>query len=59
MAKLLITQVRSGIGRPRTQRQVLQGLGLRRLQQTVERPDTPQIRGMIRKVSHLLRVEEA
>ncbi|HEX9591804.1 MAG TPA: 50S ribosomal protein L30 [bacterium] len=58
MAKLRITQVRSGIGHPRTQRQVLQGLGLRRLHQTVERPDTPEIRGMVRRVSHLLRVEQ-
>jgi large subunit ribosomal protein L30 len=59
MAKLLITQIRSGVSRPRTQRKVLQGLGLRHLQQTVERPDSPEIRGMIRKISHLLRVEEA
>jgi large subunit ribosomal protein L30 len=58
MAKLLITQVRSGIGRPRTQRETLRNLGLRRMHQTVERPDTPAIRGMVRKISHLLRVEQ-
>jgi len=58
MAKLLITQVRSGIGRPRTQRETLRNLGLRRMHQTVERPDTPEIRGMVRKIGHLLRVEQ-
>jgi large subunit ribosomal protein L30 len=58
MAKLLITQVRSGIGRPRTQRDTLRNLGLRRMHQTVERPDTPEIRGMVRKIGHLLRVEQ-
>ena len=58
MAKLRITQVRSGIGRPRTQRDTLRDLGLRRMHQTVERPDTPEIRGMVRKIGHLLRVEQ-
>ena len=54
---LTIRYVRSCIGRPRTQREVLRGLGLRKLQQTVQRPDTPQVRGMIAKVPHLVRVE--
>lgn len=58
MAKLLITQVRSGVSRPHTQRATLRHLGLRRMHQTVERPDTPEIRGMVRKISHLLRVEQ-
>ena len=55
---LTIRCVRSCIGRPRVQREVLRGLGLRKLQQTVERPDTPEIRGMIAKVPHLVRVVE-
>ncbi len=59
MAKLIITQTRSAIGRLPKQRQTLRGLGLRRIRHTVERPDTPEIRGMIRKVSHLVEVEEA
>ncbi|RMF84077.1 MAG: 50S ribosomal protein L30 [Nitrospirae bacterium] len=59
MAKLIITQVRSAIGRPRDQRATLRGLGLRRIRHTVERPDTPAIRGMVRKVAHLVQVEEA
>jgi len=59
MSKLIITQVRSSIGRPPKQRQTLRGLGLRRIRHTVERLDTPEIRGMVRKISHLVKVEEA
>ncbi len=55
--KIKVTQVRSGIGRPKPQRLVLKGLGLRGINKTVERQDTPAIRGMIRKVSHLVAVE--
>lgn len=55
--KLKVTQVRSGIGRPQPQRLVLKGLGLRRINKCVEVQDTPAIRGMIRKVSHLVTVE--
>ncbi len=51
-----IKQVRSGIAFPRKQKLVLEGLGFRRLQQVVERPDTPSIRGMIRKVQHLVEI---
>ncbi|MBI3895430.1 MAG: 50S ribosomal protein L30 [Acidobacteria bacterium] len=50
--------MRSEIGFPRKQRLVLRGLGFRKLQQVVERPDTPAIRGMIAKVSHLVEVTE-
>ncbi len=50
--------VRSAIGFSRRQRATLRGLGLRRLNQTVEVTDTPAIRGMIRKVSHLVVVED-
>ncbi len=59
MAKLIITQMRSAIGRPPKQRQTLRGLGLRRIRHSVERLDTPEIRGMCRKISHLVKVEEA
>lgn len=56
--KLRITLVRSTIGRPATQGRVVQALGLRKLNQTVERPDDANTRGMINKVSHLVKVEE-
>lgn len=57
--KLKITLVKSGIARPGKQKLVLTGLGLRKLNHSVIRVDTPQIRGMIGKVAHLLKVEEA
>ncbi len=53
-----VTLKRSSIGRPPKQRAVLKGLGLRKLNQTVERPNTPEIRGMIKKVIHLVMIEE-
>jgi large subunit ribosomal protein L30 len=52
-----VTWVRSAIGFDRRQRSTLKGLGLRRLHQTVEVPDQPEMRGMIAKVLHLVRVE--
>jgi large subunit ribosomal protein L30 len=55
---LRVTQVRSTIGCQRNQRATLRSLGLRRIRQTVDRPDTPQIRGMIHTVRHLVTVEE-
>jgi len=55
---LKITQVRSVIRRPGTQKLTMKALGLRRMHQTVEHTDTPQIRGMVGKVGHLVRVEE-
>lgn len=57
--KLKLTQVKSGVGRPETQRLTLQGLGLRGPHKTSILLDTPEIRGMIRKVSHLVVVEPA
>lgn len=57
--KLKVTQVRSGVGRSDTQNRTLQGLGLRGPHKTVTLQDTPAIRGMIRKVSHLVTVESA
>jgi large subunit ribosomal protein L30 len=53
-----IRQVRSSIGTPESHRQVLQGLGLRRIQHTVERHDTPAVRGMVAKVPYLVEVLE-
>lgn len=55
--RIRVKQVRSAIGYDRRQRATLRGLGFRRLGQTVELVDTPAVRGMIRKVSHLLQVE--
>lgn len=57
--KLKITQVKSGIGRSDTQNRTLAGLGLRGPHHTVVLQDTDAIRGMIRKVSHLVTVEAA
>ena len=56
--QLLITQVRSKIGSMKKQRRVLAGLGLGRIGRSVTRIDHPCIRGMITKVSHLVKVEE-
>lgn len=53
-----IRQMRSPVGRPRKQRAVLQSLGLRRIRHEVERPDTPAVRGMVNKISHLVEVVE-
>jgi large subunit ribosomal protein L30 len=54
-----IKLVRSVIGTTRYQRAVVMGLGLRRINHTVEREDTPEVRGMIDKVSHLVQILEA
>jgi len=59
MAKITITQVRSVIGRKDHQRKVLTALGITRIGLDVIHNDTPQIRGMIKKVWHLVRVAEA
>jgi len=58
MASLRVTLVRSSIGTKPKQRGTLRALGLRRINQTVEQPDRPEIRGMIARVPHLVRVEE-
>jgi len=54
-----VTQTGSPIGRPADQRQTLVGLGLNKMHRTRELEDTPSVRGMIRKVAHLVRWEEA
>lgn len=56
---LTVTQVRSPIGRPKDQRQTLIGLGLNKINRRRTLEDTPAVRGMINKVSHLVRVEDA
>jgi large subunit ribosomal protein L30 len=59
MAKMMkVTLVRSMIGRPEKHRRVLRGMGLTKLNRTVTLKDTPEIRGMIDVVSHLVRTEE-
>jgi large subunit ribosomal protein L30 len=55
---LKVTLVKSMIGRPEKHRRVLRGMGLTRLNKTVELQDTPSIRGMVNKVAHLVRTEE-
>ena len=57
--KIKITLVKSGIARPGKHKAILIGLGLKKLNKTVIRQDTPEIRGMVNKVSHLVRVENA
>ena len=57
-AMLKITLVKSMIGRPEKHRKVLRGMGLTRLNKTVELQNTPAIRGMINVVSHLVKAEE-
>jgi large subunit ribosomal protein L30 len=57
-SKLAIKLVRSAIGHPEKQKVTLKTLGLRRLGKIVVHDDTPQIRGMVRKVRHLVTVEE-
>jgi large subunit ribosomal protein L30 len=57
MAKLRITQVRSQIGQSQRHRGTLRALGLRKIGQTVEHDDGPVVAGMLRKVRHLVRVD--
>jgi large subunit ribosomal protein L30 len=54
--KIKVTLVRSSIGRPETQRRTLRGMRLTRMNRTVVLEDTAEVRGMIRKVSHLVQV---
>lgn len=56
MAKMKITLVRSGIDRPETQKRTLKALGLTKMHRSVELEMTPQIKGMINKVQHLVEV---
>jgi large subunit ribosomal protein L30 len=56
--RLRVTQVRSAIGRPKDQKDTIRRLGLHRMNDSVVKDDRPEIRGMIAKVQHLVRVEE-
>ncbi|MCK4852815.1 MAG: 50S ribosomal protein L30 [Bacteroidales bacterium] len=58
MAKIRITQTRSRIGSTVRQKKTLDALGLRKLNRTVEKEASPQILGMVKKVNHLVKVEE-
>ena len=58
MAMIKVTQLKSGIGRPEKQRATLRGLGLKKLNQESTIADTPEIRGMLQKVAHLVSWEE-
>jgi large subunit ribosomal protein L30 len=53
-----VTLVKSPIGYTEVQKRTVRALGLRRMNQTVEHPDSPAVRGMITKITHLLKVEE-
>lgn len=57
MGKVRVTQVKSKIRRPANQKRTLEALGLKKMHQTVEHEATPQIKGMLNKVSHLVKVE--
>lgn len=59
MAKVKITQVKSQIDRPQKQKDTLRAIGLRKVNQSVVKEVTPQLEGMIKKVDHLIKVEEA
>ncbi len=59
MAKLKITQVKSVIDRPKRQKDTIKALGLKKINHTVVKEATPQIKGMVNKVAHLVTVEEA
>ena len=58
MAKIKVKQVRSAIGRTKTQKRTLEALGLKKLHQVVEHEATPAISGMVAAVGHLLEVQE-
>ncbi len=58
MAKIRITQIKSGIGHPEDQRATLKTLGLRRIRHSVVHDDSASLRGMINKVRHLVTIEE-
>jgi large subunit ribosomal protein L30 len=53
-----VRQVRSGIGCPREMRETLKALGLGKMHRVAERPDTPEVRGMIKKIPHLVHIVE-
>ena len=58
MSKLRVKLVKSGIDRPERQKKTLKALGLTKMQKTIEIEATPQVRGMVKSVQHLLTIEE-
>ena len=58
MSQIKVTQVKSGIGRKKNQRETLRSLGLKRIHDSVVQEDRPEIRGMVATVPHLVTVEE-
>ncbi|MEZ4998179.1 MAG: 50S ribosomal protein L30 [Bacteroidales bacterium] len=58
MAKVRITQIKSKIGQPESQKKILAALGLRKMHQTVEHEDSQNIMGMVSKLKHLVKVEK-
>ena len=58
MGKIKVTQVKSAIKRTARQKKTLEALGIRKLHQTIEVEATPQVMGMVQKVSHLVEIEE-
>ena len=58
MDKIRITQVKSIIGRPERQKRTMLAIGLKKMNQTIQHESTPQVLGMIKKVAHLLKIEE-
>lgn len=57
MAKIKVTQIKSKIGMPERQKRILAALGIKKMHQTVEHDNTPQILGMVNKIQHLVKVE--
>lgn len=58
MAKVKVTQIKSTIDRPKRQKDTMIALGLRKMNQSVEHENSPQVLGMIEKVNHLVKVEQ-
>lgn len=58
MAKVRITQIKSSIGQSERQKRILAALGLKKMHQTVEHDDSPQVMGMINKLKHLVKAEK-
>jgi large subunit ribosomal protein L30 len=59
MAKIKITQVKSTIDRPENQKRIIKALGFRKLNQSIVKNDSPEIMGMVAKVNHLIKIEQA
>jgi len=58
MRRIRITQIRSGIGHPKDQKRTLQALGIKKMHHSVVKEMTPEILGMVRKIAHLIKLEE-